>query len=83
MPMRLSVTLKRGGSTINMEKKVSRGNNKEVILLDMAISAMKISSISSSEEEEGEVEDSNTSTFSTVAPNTSNSRRRSYLIIQM
>ena len=83
MPMRLSVTLKRGGSTINMERKESRGNNKEVIPLDMAISVTKISSISSSEEEEGEVEDSNTSTFSMVAHSISNSRRRSYLIIQM
>jgi hypothetical protein len=80
--MRLSVILKRGGSTINMEKKASRGSNKEVIPLDMAISVTKICSINSSEEE-GEVEDSNTSTFSMVAHSISNSRRRSYLIIQM
>ena len=74
--MRHSAIPKREEFTINTAKRESRDSSREEIHLVMAISVMKICSISFSEEAE-EVEDSSTSISSMVATNSSN-KKRSY-----
>jgi hypothetical protein len=65
---------------INMVRRESRDNNREVIPPVMGTSVMKICSISSSEEVE-EVGVSNTSTFNMAVTNSN--KRRNYLTTLM